>query len=267
MNWSAFVGTITPDSLLRIAPTPSGYLHPGNALNALLVQEAARSAAPAARILLRIDDLDAMRKRHAYVQDIFDTLEWLGISWDLGPSNPEELERHWSQHLRMLHYQKTLEALRASGLLFACRKSRKDLEPYGGHYPSHWRAQGLSLDDPDVSWRISTPEHLPTPNFTVRRRDGLPAYHVASLTDDRLFGVTHLVRGADLESSTQAQRFLAEVLGWDDFLRVPVCHHPLLTDEQGNKLSKSAGAQGRPLHSTHWQPQALQALARQFRVG
>lgn len=267
MTWSAFQRTINPESVLRIAPTPSGYLHPGNAVNALLVQLAAHSVTPPARILLRMDDLDALRKRAVYVQDVFDTLHWLGIDWDIGPGDPADLEQHWSQHLRMPHYLNTLEALRATGLLFACRLSRKALEPYGPTYPLHLRDQGLSLDDPDVNWRIRTPGHLLPSDFIVRRRDGLPAYHVASLTDDRLFGVTHLVRGADLQASTQAQRYLAEVLGWSDFLRARVWHHALITDDQGNKLSKSTGAQGQPLSRSGWQPQALRAKALECREG
>ncbi len=267
MTWSAFQRTLNPESLLRIAPTPSGYLHPGNAVNALLVQEAARATTPPARILLRIDDLDALRKRTVYVQDVFDTLHWLGIVWDVGPTDPTDLEQHWSQHLRMPHYLDTLEALRATGMLYACRLSRKALEPYGQSYPRHLREQDLCLDDPDVNWRIRTPEHLLPADFIVRRRDGLPAYHVASLTDDHLFGVTHLVRGADLQASTQAQRFLAEVLGWSDFLRVPVWHHALLTDDQGNKLSKSTGAQARPLSRSGWQQHALRTKALECRKG
>jgi glutamyl/glutaminyl-tRNA synthetase len=267
VTWSAFQRTLHSESVLRIAPTPSGYLHPGNAVNALLVQASALESTPPARILLRIDDLDAQRKRMAYVQDVFDTLHWLGIAWDIGPTDAEDLEQDWSQHRRMPHYLDTLDALRATGMLYACRLSRKALEPFGPLYPRHLRDQGLSLDDPDVNWRIRTPEHLLPTDFVVRRRDGLPAYHVASLTDDHLFGVTHLVRGADLQASTQAQRFLAEVLGWSNFLRVPVWHHALLTDNQGNKLSKSTGAQAQPLSRSGWQPQALRTMALACREG
>jgi glutamyl-tRNA synthetase len=132
--------------------------------------------------------------------------------------------------------------LRATGLLFACRKSRRDLAPFNGEYPAHFRDQQLSLDDPDVAWRIATPPGFPLPDFVVRRRDGIPAYQVASLTDDLHFGITHVVRGEDLNTSTAAQRFLAECLAADDFLKIRFLHHLLLTDAQGQKLSKSAGA-------------------------
>ena len=78
----------------------------------------------------------------------------------------------------------------------------------------------------------------------VRRRDGLPAYQITSLTDDHTFGVTHLVRGNDLLESTDRQRQLARWLGWTDFLDAQVFHHPVLLDEWGNKLSKSVGEGG-----------------------
>jgi len=246
-SWQAFLQTISPDSRLRLAPTPSGYLHAGNVQHFQLIRQAAHSASPHARILLRIDDLDAARKRPEYVQDVFDTLHWLGIAWDEGPQDAADFEAHWSQHLRLAHYQEALDALKVTGLLFACGKSRSELASFGEHYPPAFRSQGLSLDDPDVAWRIRTPEGFPLPDFVVRRRDGLPAYQVASLVDDQLFGVTHIIRGADLEASTAAQRFLASCLGWTGFLQTPVFHHPLLTDAQGEKLSKSAGAQAAPL--------------------
>lgn len=240
-NFAEFVQSVSPKSRLRLAPTPSGYLHAGNAINFLLNQEAARSQ-PGARLLLRIDDLDADRKRPEFVQDVFDTLAWLGIGWDEGPRSTGDFEQNWSQHLRLGLYQKLLQKLEKQGLVFACRKSRKDLAPFGGAYPPEFRAQNLPLDVPDVAWRVATPPGFPMPDFIVRRRDGLPAYQIASLADDVHFGITHIVRGEDLRASTAAQLFLAEKLGLTDFLKIRFWHHPLLTNAEGEKLSKSAGA-------------------------
>lgn len=225
---------------LRYAPTPSGYLHAGNALNFLLNYLVAR--ARGGRILLRIDDLDADRKRPEYVQDIFDSLHWLGLDWDEGPRDPADFEARWSQHHRLHLYEKALDQLRQTGLLFACRKSRRELAPYEGRYPVEFRDQGLSLDDPDVAWRIRTPGDVELSDFVVRRRDGVPAYQLASLVDDRHFCITHLIRGEDLRPSTMAQLYLARCLEWEVFLSTPVLHHPLLLDAGGEKLSKSAGA-------------------------
>lgn len=154
----------------------------------------------------------------------------------------EDFEKNWSQHRRLPLYFKALVKLRDTGLLFACRKSRRDLAPFGGDYPPEFRNQNLSLDDEDVAWRIQTPPDFPLPDFIVRRRDGLPAYQLASLVDDLHFGITHIVRGADLEASTQAQIYLAECLEETNFLKIKFLHHPLITDEQGEKLSKSAGS-------------------------
>lgn len=258
-QFSAFLNSAGPGCRLRYAPTPSGYLHIGNALNFRLNWLVARRNG--GKILLRIDDMDAERKRPEYVADIFESLEWLGLDWDEGPGciselrserggHPErssgiqvaDFEKNWSQHRRLPLYVKVLEKLRDTGLLYACRKSRRDLAPFGGAYPPEFRQQNLSLDEPDVAWRIITPPDFLLPDFVVRRRDGLPAYQVASLADDLHFGITHIVRGADLEASTAAQRFLAECLGEQDFLNIQFLHHPLLTDASGEKLSKSAGA-------------------------
>jgi glutamyl-tRNA synthetase len=244
---------------VRFAPTPSGYLHVGNALNFTLNWLVARRVG--GKILLRIDDLDAERTRPEYVADIFESLEWLGLDWDEGPASTRpttlsrrtsniasDFEKNWSQHRRLPLYFKVLEKLRATSLLFACRKSRRDLAPFGGDYPPEFRNQNCSLDDPEAAWRIRTPlsfgegSGMGLPDFVVRRRDGIPAYQVASLADDLHFGVTHVVRGADLEASTAAQRYLAECLGETNFLKIKFLHHPLVTDERGEKFSKSAGA-------------------------
>jgi glutamyl/glutaminyl-tRNA synthetase len=240
-RFPAMVRTLGPESRLRYAPTPSGFLHPGNAFNFILNYLAAR-ARPGARLLLRIDDLDGERKRPEYILDIFHTLRWLGLDWDEGPRDPEDFEANWSQRHRMARYQSALEELRATGLLFACGKSRRELATYGTSYPEWFREQNLSLDAPGLAWRIRTSPGFPLPDFIVRRRDGFPAYQLSSLVDDLHFGVTHLIRGDDLRDSTRAQQYLAESLGWTAFGRIEVLHHPLILDDQGQKLSKSAGS-------------------------
>lgn len=239
-QFDVFLQNAGPQCRLRYAPTPSGFLHLGNALNFWLNWLVARRNG--GKILLRIDDLDAERKRPEYVADVFESLEWLGLDWDEGPRSAEDFEKNWSQHHRLPLYIKLLDELRSTGLLYACRKSRRDLAPFGSSYPVEFREQNLSLDEPDVAWRIATPTGFPLPDFIVRRRDGLPAYQVASLADDLHFGITHVVRGADLEASTAAQRYLAGCLGKQDFLNIQFHHHALITDSSGEKLSKSAGA-------------------------
>ena len=96
--------------LTRIAPTPSGYLHAGNAINFLITAEVARAVG--AGIRLRIDDLDAERMRPPYVDDIFASLRWLGIAWSEGPRDRMEHERMYSQLSRLARYEECLHVLK-----------------------------------------------------------------------------------------------------------------------------------------------------------
>jgi len=106
----------------RIAPTPSGFLHLGNVLSFSIT--AALAGKAGARILLRIDDIDRERTDKRYVEDIFETLRYLGIPWDEGPKNFEEFQQEYSQVHRMGLYVTALEELKATGQLFACECSR-----------------------------------------------------------------------------------------------------------------------------------------------
>ncbi len=241
----------------RLAPTPSGKLHVGNACAFVLTWVLTRQAN--GHLHLRIDDLDAARSRPAYVEDIFRTLDWLGLDYDAGPQSPDDFYRHHSQQHRRDAYADTLAQLRP--YLFACTCSRRQVQAQSsdGTYPGTCRARSLSLAQPGVAWRFRTDArpvvlddawqgtlHWPlaadTRDPVVRRRDGLPAYHIASLTDDRDLDINLVVRGADLLASTALQIRLAEHLGWTAPTRIRWLHHPLLTDAHGQKLSKSQGA-------------------------
>src|SRR5690349_22536389 len=90
----------------RIAPTPSGYLHIGNALSFLITANLAKKAG--AKLLLRIDDLDRERTQKQYIEDIFDTLHFLQIEWEEGPKNYAAYESTWSQVHRMRLYEVAL---------------------------------------------------------------------------------------------------------------------------------------------------------------
>jgi len=245
----------------RIAPTPSGYLHRGNAYNFLLTQHLARQAG--GDILLRIDDIDRARFRPEYLQDIFDSLEWLGISFEEGPASLEEFELRWSQQQRQDRYQALLDELRRLGFLYPCSYSRKEIQKLSsdGIYRGEQRNEQLSLDDPGVAWRILVPDgkhmqwktehdtfnidlHQSMGHFVVRKKDGQAAYQIASLSDDIDFAIQLIVRGEDLIPSTAAQLYLADCLGFMDFRRsVTFHHHPLILDADGEKLAKSQGAE------------------------
>ncbi len=250
---------IVPNRKFRLAPTPSGFLHRGNAANFLLT--AHRAAEAGAVLRLRIDDLDRERLRGEYLEDIFDSLRWLGIHWTEGPADVREQETKDSQRFRLPRYQALLAQLVQRGKVFACDCSRSALSGRGVvEYDGFCRQKGLSLDAPNVCWRIDTPADAQVtfwdaqegkitasvaenaPYFIVRRRDGLPAYQVASLADDLHFGITNIVRGQDLWGSTIAQLYLSQLLGGTAFDAVRFEHHALLLDAAGEKLSKSAGA-------------------------
>lgn len=243
----------------RIAPTPSGHLHAGNGTAFVATWKIARSVG--AKLLLRIDDLDAERVRPVYVEDIFETLRWLGIHWDEGPKNANDLREHWSQHLRLARYGALIDRLREGGHLYACDCSRAVIAQRGGstEYDGHCRERGLDLDLPDVAWRLRLPkgetvamhiwpndllQELPLdqPDPVIRQRNGRPAYQTASLSDDVDFGIDLIVRGADLLPSTLIQLHLARVLDLKAFTETRFLHHPLITDALGGKLSKSHGA-------------------------
>lgn len=238
-------------SRTRIAPTPSGFLHTGNVLSFALTASMARDAG--ASILLRVDDLDRDRVEPAFLEDIFETLRFLGIPWNEGPVDVGDFEQRWSQLHRMDLYMRALELLRGSGMVYACSCSRAQLASAGGDggYPGICRDKGLSLDTPDVNWRLRTEGRvLPAEmrDFVVRKKNGFPAYQLTSVVDDIHFGVDIIARGEDLLPSTLAQMYLSDVLlvaGMAEaavFKKTAFFHHALLTAENGEKLSKSAGS-------------------------
>jgi len=238
----------------RIAPTPSGFLHIGNVLSFAITAALAKQSG--AKTLLRIDDIDQARVDIRYVQDVFDTLNFLKIPWDEGPINVKEFEAKYSQLHRMGLYNEALKHLQDNELIYACNCSRKQL----GENACHCYEKQLSLTADNVSWRlITTPTDeliiknykgeliqsaLPAEmnNFVVRKKDGFPAYQLTSVIDDLHYGVDLVVRGQDLWHSTLAQHKLAIALGRGDFKDITFYHHPLIKDSAGNKLSKSAGA-------------------------
>lgn len=255
----------------RIAPTPSGYLHPGNIASFLLTQALAQRYG--AKILLRIDDGDAQRYRPSYAQHIFDTLWQLNVAHDEGPESVSDLETTWSQRRRMHLYEAALQTLISNQKLFACTCSRTTtgcdcadkrlpLDTAGAALRLHTTAAPASvrtLNEPALV--KSLPPGME--NFMVRRRDGLPAYQLCSVVDDLHFGVDLVVRGEDLWPSTLAQLQLSEAMGEERFAKICFVHHPLLLSTQGEKLSKSAGNFVTGPHTAFDLP-ALQTIAQDW---
>lgn len=244
--------------ITRIAPTPSGFLHKGNVFNFLLNWLWAR--ANGGKVLLRIDDADAERKRKEYVEDIFRVLEALGIDWDMGPSGPQQLENEWSQCHRKDLYEAILHELEGKDILYACRCSRTIHT--GKDDLCDCKRLHLSLNEKHHSCKIKVPSDchidisektthkIGIEDFVVRKKDGEAAYAISSLADDLHFGVTHIVRGEDLLESTARQIYIDSLLPQPSFHQVRFRHHPLLRDENNTKYSKSAGAQSTSILNT-----------------
>lgn len=246
-------------NLTRYAPTPSGYLHFGNLYSFVLTYHLAQDRG--AKILLRIDDLDKERVKPKYIQDIFDTLDYLEIPYDLGPTSITSFKNEYSQHKRMDLYHAALTDLQANGHLFACDCSRSKILKANaqGIYTGYCRDRKLAFNQPGCSWRMRTTHMEPVTIRTLhqgtiqaampalltdavlRKKDGMPAYQLASVVDDLHFGVDLVVRGKDLWGSSLLQLSIAQKLQKPVFNQVVFHHHPLLLGPDKQKLSKSAG--------------------------
>lgn len=238
----------------RLAPTPSGYLHLGNAVNFVLTWLLVRRAG--GTLHLRIDDLDRARLRRAYLENIFRVIDWLGLDYDHGPGGPDDFLRYHSQLLHLPDYNQVLRRLaQRPGLLSGSPRSRS----------GSTGEAAVPLATPGVAWRARVPAgttiawadggqgvvHAPLaiamPDFVVRKKDGVAAYQLASVVDDLRLGTTLIVRGMDLLPSTAAQLWLAAQLSETSSFcpgRIHFHHHGLLTDAAGTKLSKTTQAAG-----------------------
>lgn len=258
--------TVPPAPIGRFAPSPTGLLHLGSLFTALASFLAVRAEQGLWRV--RIDDLDTPRNVKGSDTAILQTLEAFELYWD-GPV------AYQSQHISV--YQEALQQLAQQNLLYHCRCSRKQLAsaPINANtleviYPGYC----LDLSSPPTSptaLRVKTPTNemcfqdlwqgkqcetlrVQHGDFVVRRKDQIIAYQLAVVLDDYLQGVTQVIRGADLLSSTLKQRYLQECLT----LPAPVYGHvPLICNPDGSKLSKKAFA---PAVSQHNKQQILFGL-------
>lgn len=246
--------------LTRFAPTPSGFLHLGNIYSFLTTHHIAQKEN--AKVFLRIDDLDKDRTRNNYINDIFETLDFLEIPYDRGPKNLKDFKSNFSQFSRLHLYREALESLKINKLIFACDCSRKKILKMNpkGFYTGFCRNRQLSFANTDTAWRVKTPRNndvqlndysgititgkLPgvLNDFIIRKKGGLPSYQLASLIDDIHFDVDLIVRGKDLYGSSLAQVFLSGHLIGNQFSGNTFYHHKILKNEKSQKLSKSTGS-------------------------
>lgn len=249
----------------RFAPSPSGRMHLGNLFCSLLAWLSAKSAG--GRMVLRIEDLDPLRCPRVFADGIEQDLLWLGLTWDEGGSLGGPHGPYYQQERTAL-YAKACEVLTARGLTYPCFCSRAQLHAASAPhredgvpvYPGTCRAltgaeraakastrpPALRLVVPDETVSFvdghlgSYAENLAKDcgDFILRRSDGVHAYQLAVVLDDAAMGVSQVVRGADLLSSTPRQLYLYRLLGLD----APRFYHlPLLLDAGGRRLSKRDG--------------------------
>ena len=259
----------------RYAPSPSGRMHLGNLMCCLLAWLSAKSKG--GQVLLRIEDLDTVRCPRVYADAIVDDLAWLGLAAD-GPTPTVY------QSERSGIYQQYYDILLKKGLVYPCFCSRSQLHAASAPHRSDgqvvYAGTCRGLSDAEVArrsltrapaFRVQVPDeeiaftdgHLgryaenlarDCGDFYLRRADGVFAYQLAVVVDDALMGVTEVVRGSDLLSSTPRQLWLYRELG----LTAPQFYHlPLLLAPDGRRLSKRDGDQSLENLRARYTPQEI----------
>lgn len=240
----------------RLAPSPTGALHLGNARTFLVTWALARQRGW--RIVLRIEDLDGPRVKPEAIEGIVRTLEWLGMDWDVGPLiQSHEPEPH----------EQAIRSLAERGLAYPCELTRTQIEaaanaPQEGAHdtpfpaslrparvPKHfttrdtnWRLivhdEAVAFEDGFLGSQTFNVAHI-VGDFVIWTKRGQPSYQLAVVVDDHRQGVTHVVRGSDLLDSAARQMLLYRGLGIGPLPHY--LHLPLVRGEDGKRLAKRHG--------------------------
>ncbi len=248
----------------RLAPSPTGGLHLGHARTFLIAWRAARSAG--GRLILRVEDLDGSRVRPGMAEAAVTDLRWLGLDWDEGPDigGPHA---PYEQSRRLDRYRAALDVLRRAERVYPCTCTRADIarlasaphaEDEGPTYPgtcagrSATDAEALERAGRPFAWRFRVPPgpiawddlvRGPTAldpstaggDFLLGRSLDVPSYQLAVVVDDAAMGVTQVIRGDDLVTSTPRQLLLYEAL---DAEAPRFGHVPLAISPDGRRLAK-----------------------------
>ena len=243
---------------LRMAPSPTGYLHVGTARAALYNWLYARHTR--GTFIVRIDDTDLERSTQEYEQEILGSFRWLGLDWDEGVEvgGPHGTYR---QSDRMQRYAALAEGLVESGHAYYDDRSSDDLDTLRrraqkeGRHPGHY-VRRPDRDATSGVIRLSVPQDAAVQfddlirgdlsfapadidDFVILRSDGTPTYHLASTVDDMDYEISHVARGEDLLPSTPKHILLTRALGGSN---PQYAHLPLLFGPDGKKLSKRYAA-------------------------
>ncbi|WP_458093316.1 glutamate--tRNA ligase [Roseomonas sp. WA12] len=245
---------------VRFAPSPTGWLHVGNARPALANWLEARKRGGS--FTLRLDDTDAERSKPEYAQGIEEDLRWLGLDWDAFFRQSDRLER----------YAAAAEVLKKKGVLYPCLESeeelnfKRDQRRKQGRAPIYDRAAlrmtpdqleralangktpyyRFKLNTRTVSWQdgVLGERNVKLPSLSdpvLIRADGSFLYTFTSVVDDLETGITHIIRGEDHVTNTGIQIDIIEALSGRPN-RIYFAHMPLLTDAEGGALSKRLGS-------------------------
>lgn len=266
----------------RIAPSPTGYLHLGHARTFWMAQQRARKHDGV--LVLRNEDLDAVRSKPEFMGAMIEDLRWFGFAWQEGPNIGGPFAPY-SQSERFALYRAAIDQLRAGGFIYPCTCSRKDIQQaaHAPHavddeaiYPGTCRVNlGAEISGSKFSWRFRvtdresisfTDENLGAQSFVagkdfgdfvVWRHDDVPSYQLAVVVDDAAMQITEVVRGADLLVSTARQLLLYRAFK----LTAPRFFHcPLMTDERGERLAKRHEALSlRSLRASGKSPEEIRA--------
>lgn len=269
---------------LRFAPSPTGYLHIGNARTALFNYLLARQD-PEGVLVLRIEDTDMKRSLPEYEAGIIEDLSWLGIEWDEGPDRGGP-HGPYRQSERMERYRAAVQKLIADGHAYHCyctteeieqlrreQSARRESPRYDNRCRELSRARANELAAggrvPVVRFRmpekklvfedlIRGPITFDTAlmgDLVIMRQDGFPSFHLAVVCDDIEMAITHVVRGEDHISNTPRHILLFEALGH----RPPLFAHMAMTlGPDGSRLSKRHGAASvRELRAQGFLPEAV----------
>jgi glutamyl-tRNA synthetase len=251
---------------VRFAPSPTGYLHVGAARTALFNYVFAKQNGGS--FILRSDDTDEARSTDEFQEDILEHLRWLGLTWDEG-FEVGGSHGSYRQTDRFDRYREVTRDLLEAGQAYYSFATAEQLQEFkkqardAGTSPaydgslepevSEISRRMLDGDTAVIRFRIPRPgstefedlvrgdmvfDHAQVDDFVIMRSDNTPTYHLASTVDDVDYGITHVVRGEDLLSSTPKHILLTEAMGTD---RATYAHLSLLMGPDGKKLSKRHG--------------------------